>query len=180
MHPQKHALRQNLQGQLRNYAPLVESKSDQIRQKITEHPVWILAKTVALFAPLRGEPVLTTLCPTPGKRFLYPRVTGSELEWIHVTDPHKQLLPPDLSHHRIAEPGGSQRVSITEVDLILVPGLGFSRCGRRLGRGGGYYDRALSGRGAHSVAMGVCFEFQIVPEIPWEPHDQPLDGLFWA
>ncbi|MEK0446447.1 MAG: hypothetical protein RLZZ399_1768 [Verrucomicrobiota bacterium] len=180
MHPQKHALRQNLRIQLRNHAPLAEGKSVQIRQKIIQHPAWNRAKTVALFSPLRGEPVLTTLCPTPGKQLLYPRVVGSELEWIQVTDPHTQLLPPQLNRHRIAEPGGSQRVSIAEADLILVPGLGFSPCGRRLGRGGGYYDRALSGRGAESLAMGVCFEFQIVPEIPFEPHDQPLDGLFWA
>lgn len=59
-------------------------------------------------------------------------------------------------------------------DLVLVPGLAFDNQCRRLGYGGGYYDRFLATK-RHSKAWGICFEFQIVPNIPLENHDAAVD-----
>jgi 5-formyltetrahydrofolate cyclo-ligase len=61
--------------------------------------------------------------------------------------------------------------------VILVPGVAFTRAGQRLGRGGGYYDRLLSALPAKAVRLGVCFELQIVDELPSEPHDMRVDGV---
>ena len=57
--------------------------------------------------------------------------------------------------------------------MILVPGLAFDLRGGRLGRGRGYYDRFLAG--ATGLRVGVCFEDQIVADVPLEPHDLRMD-----
>ncbi len=62
-------------------------------------------------------------------------------------------------------------------DLILVPGVAFSRAGHRLGRGNGFYDRLLGGRAASAFKLGVCFSFQRLETIPLEPHDIVMDQV---
>lgn len=61
------------------------------------------------------------------------------------------------------------------VDLALVPGLAFTAQGLRLGRGGGYFDRFL--KSFTGTSVGVCFQEQVLEEIPVEPHDQSVDAL---
>ncbi len=63
--------------------------------------------------------------------------------------------------------------------IILLPLLAFDAAGIRLGYGGGYYDRALWAlRQHHDIkAYGVAFSGQQLAEIPFEVHDQPLDGI---
>ena len=62
-------------------------------------------------------------------------------------------------------------------DLILVPGLAFGRDGHRLGRGGGFYDRLLDGRGRSATKVGVCFAFQLHDAVPVEAHDTVLNAV---
>ena len=64
-------------------------------------------------------------------------------------------------------------------NIVLLPLLAFDEGGRRLGYGGGYYDRALAHlRQVHSVkAYGLAFSGQQLAEIPFEVHDQQLDGI---
>ena len=56
---------------------------------------------------------------------------------------------------------------------MVVPGVAFDRTGNRLGRGGGYYDRFLSG--FQGVTAAVAFSFQLLDQIPIEKHDIPVD-----
>jgi 5-formyltetrahydrofolate cyclo-ligase len=60
--------------------------------------------------------------------------------------------------------------------IILVPGIAFDPQGHRLGRGKGYYDRFLA---AHPdiYKIGVCFDFQKVPEVPVDEFDIPVDEV---
>jgi len=85
---------------------------------------------------------------------------------------------PDLGPlvDRLVERG--QRVVLPEdepdpssVDVVVVPGLAFTASGDRLGQGGGWYDRFLSGLRADVQPIGVCFDVQIVDALPVEPHD---------
>jgi 5-formyltetrahydrofolate cyclo-ligase len=64
---------------------------------------------------------------------------------------------------------------MNRLDFALVPGLGFTTDGRRLGRGKGYYDRVLAQ--VRGFKCGVAFDQQIVDEIPAEPHDAQLDCI---
>ncbi len=71
----------------------------------------------------------------------------------------------------IWEPEGEEKITPESADLILVPALGFSVEGARLGRGKGYYDRALPSTELRKKTIGVTFsKFFPVPFFP-EPHD---------
>ena len=65
-------------------------------------------------------------------------------------------------------------------DVVLLPLLAFDSQGWRLGYGGGYYDRVLARLRAHKTVKGygIAFSGQELAEIPFEVHDQPLDGIF--
>lgn len=102
------------------------------------------------------------------KHFLLPRVNGPDLD----------VLPYDrtrthLGAFHIEEPDGDDVVDISTIDLVVVPGVAFDRQGNRVGRGKGYYDRLLARMKATTV--GVGFDFQLVDDIPGEPHDIKID-----
>ena len=64
-----------------------------------------------------------------------------------------------------------------EVYAWIIPGLAFTREGKRLGYGGGWYDRLLASAPKDAVKIGVAYLFQIVDDIPAEPHDITLTGI---
>ena len=64
--------------------------------------------------------------------------------------------------------------------MVLVPGAAFERSGRRLGWGGGHYDRALAELRAHcpaALVVGVCMREQVIDCVPWAAHDQAVDRV---
>lgn len=69
----------------------------------------------------------------------------------------------------------SDIVSPREHDVIIVPGSVFDEKRNRMGYGGGYYDSYLTGISESCVKIGVCFDFQVLADIPHESHDIPLD-----
>ncbi len=62
-------------------------------------------------------------------------------------------------------------------DMIVVPGLAFTVDGRRLGQGGGWYDRFLPGRRADCTTIGVCFAPQLLDHLPTDKYDVVLDAV---
>jgi len=80
--------------------------------------------------------------------------------------------------YNILEPKKEKRkeISIFDIDLIIIPGVGFDEHGCRMGHGVGYYDSLLKdSSNAHNV--GLAFELQIVDGIPTESHDIPVDKI---
>lgn len=77
-----------------------------------------------------------------------------------ILEPIGKIVPP--THYQ-------------NIDLVIVPGVAFTCEGERLGRGKGYYDKLLPLISAPKV--GICWESQIVEQLPTEPHDIPLDGI---
>ncbi|MGA2869912.1 MAG: 5-formyltetrahydrofolate cyclo-ligase, partial [Verrucomicrobiota bacterium] len=72
------------------------------------------------------------------------------------------------------EPASScPEIPLDKFNLILVPGMAFDLSGNRLGRGRGFYDQLLGT--AASIKCGVCYDGQLFPEIPSEPHDVKVD-----
>ncbi len=72
-------------------------------------------------------------------------------------------------------PAGAPQMPLSGVDAVLLPGLAFDVLGRRLGYGGGFYDRLLPGYGGLSV--GVVQAALVVPRLPAEAHDCPVGWL---
>ena len=77
----------------------------------------------------------------------------------------------------IMEPVDAEIVPAKEVYGWIVPGLAFTRDGRRLGYGGGWYDRLLADAPKDAVKLGVAHSFQIVEDLPTEPHDIRLAAV---
>ncbi len=79
------------------------------------------------------------------------------------------------SSYGILEPKKEKikKISIEEIDLIIVPGIAFDLKGDRIGHGKGYYDRLLKNTNAPIIAL--AFEFQIIKSIPTDRNDVPVD-----
>ena len=77
----------------------------------------------------------------------------------------------------ILEPAEAEIVSPEEVEVWLVPGLAFTRSGKRIGYGGGWYDRLLAEAPKNAVKLGIAHAFQVVDDLPNEPHDILLTGV---
>lgn len=145
--------------------------SEKICRTISLDDAWKSARLVAAFIPLPSEPQIGPLLRRPV--ICVPRVRGETCELV-VPPPS-----PGVLDWRLAAPefDALPAVDFSELDLILVPGLAFTRDGRRLGRGKGYYDRLLANCLPRTRRIGVCFETQIVAMLPEEPHDQRVDRV---
>lgn len=72
-------------------------------------------------------------------------------------------------------PSLTKKVDPTQIDVLIVPGVVFNMQGYRIGFGGGYYDRFLSGYNGATFAL--AFDIQIVNEIPIERFDLPVQCI---
>jgi 5-formyltetrahydrofolate cyclo-ligase len=77
----------------------------------------------------------------------------------------------------IMEPIATTPIEPSEIDVMIVPGVAFTRNGARLGRGKGFYDKYLSHKDFHAYTIGVCYPCQVVEDLPSEPHDQVLNQI---
>ena len=74
-------------------------------------------------------------------------------------------------------PAGTREIPISNLDLVLVPGLAFDTAGHRLGRGAGFYDRFLADPNLRAVTCGVGFEAQLLDNVPIDQWDIPLQAV---
>jgi 5-formyltetrahydrofolate cyclo-ligase len=165
----KEILRREIRKQLRDLSPaLIAEHSRKIRDLLRFAP----GTRVALFAGTRYEPALLDLCTQPESiSWFLPKITGpGEMEFFPVSR-NKQLVPGPFG---ILEPPDGEPTD--DLDVIICPGLAFTRDGHRLGQGGGYYDRALA-RFPKARKVAVAFPCQIVPVLPHEPHDAMMDAV---
>lgn len=173
----KQQIRRDIEARRSALAPSwVEAASTRIIRNFQTLEAFQSAGTIALYMAIGGEVNLDSLFPEcwkSGKRTCIPVFNAEakiyELaEITHDTD-------FKTGHYGIREPVSPALCPMDEIDLVAVPGVAFDRKGRRLGRGGGYYDRLLTGYSGVSAAL--AFDFQILPAIPTEPHDRPVDAL---
>jgi 5-formyltetrahydrofolate cyclo-ligase len=77
----------------------------------------------------------------------------------------------------VREPAAAELLSPRQIDVWIVPGLAFTAAGKRLGYGGGWYDRMMSGASASARRLGVAHPFQIVGDFPADAHDIPVTDI---
>ncbi|MBR4936765.1 MAG: 5-formyltetrahydrofolate cyclo-ligase, partial [Bacteroidaceae bacterium] len=83
--------------------------------------------------------------------------------------------------YNINEPQGAPFTRLSSIDLVIAPGMAFDTAGRRMGRGKGYYDRFLAQPElANAYKIGVCFPFQLLPEVPVDAHDICMDEVLFG
>lgn len=112
-----------------------------------------------------------------GRVLWLPRVSGpGMLSWHPLTGPEPII---DGSYGiREPDPNRVPAAPLPADATVLVPGVGFTRDGHRLGQGRGFYDRVLAEHRGHTI--GIAFRCQVVEALPHEPHDQQVAALIAA
>lgn len=138
---------------------------------------------ICAYYPLRNEvdiqPLLSDLLGRKFQLFL-PRFEGGALVFRSLQD--LSGLQPGLLN--TLEPSAdAPLLDPKTLSHALIPGRAFDRSGNRLGRGNGGYDRWIAHQRSvnpRTVLFGICFECQLVREVPVEAHDQPVDAVVTA
>ena len=107
-----------------------------------------------------------------GKTIYLPVVVGDDLVIRQYSREAMQQ-----GEFNIMEPTGND-IDSNCIELIIVPGVAYDNKGNRLGRGKGYYDRLLSR--TQATCIGVCYNCQLVDNIPAEPHDRIMHYIVTA
>ncbi|OCA91558.1 5-formyltetrahydrofolate cyclo-ligase [Bacillus sp. FJAT-27225] len=152
--------------------------SGMVAESLYKQPDWRMASTIGITVSRPPEVDTYQIIKqawSDGKKIAVPKCLPEtrEMEFRYITD-FKQLesvyyglFEPIREKTDLAEPG--------KIGLLIVPGLAFTLDGFRMGFGGGYYDRFLSG--FHGKTLSLAFEKQIVDYLPLEPHDMPVSKI---
>lgn len=154
--------------------------------RLGDWPAFKSAKTIMAYLATPEEVDLSRLIAQArqlGKRVCLPRMDWSAKVISPVISGGKSLAT-EVREFGIAEPTPGEVCPLEEIDLVLVPGVAFDAAGTRLGRGAGFYDRFLAsyrsaraGARKPALAVGLCFDAQVLPAIPAEAHDQHMDAV---
>lgn len=174
----KASLREEMTARRKAIPPdVLDAKGLKVQARFLATPYYERARTVALYAPIRGEvPTrdILTAAISEGKIVCYPlsHVHGRILSFRAIRS-ESELEPGRLG---VREPtSAAELVPIDQIDLFAVPGLAFTRDGKRLGRGGGYYDATLKAASPRSRRVGLAFSDQIVDWLPTDGDDVFMD-----
>jgi 5-formyltetrahydrofolate cyclo-ligase len=173
----KAALRRALAAQRRAVAPeCAAAAAAAVAARLAESDELARCRRIALYAAAGGELAtepLWRLARARGLPVLWPRLGAGGLEFARCDD----AAALELGVLGVRAPGaGCEASALGPVDLVVVPALALDRAGRRLGRGGGHYDRALAAPGAReSVRVGVGYALQLVDAVPVGEGDERVD-----
>ena len=141
------------------------------------------ASAVMFYIDVRSEVRTRHALPealSSGKNIVVPWCNDDgELELFHL----ESMDELETGMYGILEPSQELRglpqkqVDIKELDLIMVPGVGFDATGARMGHGKGYYDKLLENARQGTPLVALAFECQMFEEIPVASHDIYMDKI---
>lgn len=145
--------------------------AERVFSRLERTAAFLLADKILLYHSLPDELSTRSFLEKwhSRKHFYLPRVNGVNLD----------ILPYDNSRMHIGafnieEPTGDDLTDISEIELIVTPGVAYDRNGNRVGRGKGYYDRLLAE--TRAVKIGVGYDFQLIDDdIETDVHDVQVD-----
>jgi 5-formyltetrahydrofolate cyclo-ligase len=158
-------------------------RSAKVCRRLEETGAWSWMDTLLCFLSMPREIATEAMIGAAfadSRSVAVPRIESDDIRFL-VMPPGAPAPPrdrwgipvPDASWPPL-DPARAGRI------LVAAPGLAFDRNGNRLGRGKGYYDRFLSrarASGARCLVFGVCFEEQLVDDVPHTERDQRVDGV---
>ena len=176
----KQELRQKLLSHLLSLTKNeIKRRSNNVEENLSNLPIYKGAKKVMAYYPLRGEVDVLKMIrkDLTEKQFCFPVMdlkTKSirafrvkNLDEDFVSGPYG-VMEPDVRK--------TEEMDIKEIDMVIVPGLGFDYQKNRLGRGAGFYDRFLENLAPSIKKVGIAFECQLLENLPIHlPTDQKVD-----
>jgi 5-formyltetrahydrofolate cyclo-ligase len=150
----------------------IAKRSKSIQEFVINSKEFQQAKVVGAYFAF-GSEVTTELiieqAKTLVKKIALPRVEEDKITFYELSS-IKSLI---RGRFGIMEPPPS--VPISEIDILVVPGIAFDKTGNRLGYGKGYYDRLMSGKQTFSI--GLAYSFQLLENLPYDRYDKRLDAI---
>ena len=154
-------------------------KSRIIKEKLYSLPEFKNAQCVMFYASKQHEVDTSEMVREAlrmGKRVALPRCTSLKTIVPKEIDDWKRDL--EKSSYGIYEPREYQKnARADEIDLVIVPGVGFDQKNVRLGRGRGYYDKFLKSLPRNTISIGLAFDFQLIENLPQDSHDIPVSKI---
>lgn len=150
-----------------------------VQARVLHFPPYLVSKSVALYSSIGKEVATQEIrdhALRSGKKLYYPRLEkGERVSFIRVRSV-EELRP---GKYGILEPTGSEVTTRLDQDglVVFVPGLAFDLEGNRLGRGKGWYDRALQGLEDGVRFVALAYEFQIVKRLSVEAWDRKVHHI---
>ena len=176
----KSVIRQQLREKLKAMSDADrQAKSLAATALIAASPEFAAARIVMLYLSIAQEmdtAPLALKCWQAGKTVVVPKVSWDQRRMLPVEITSLQTRMTTTGPG-VREPVSGQPMPVNLLDLVIVPGLGFTADGHRIGRGMGFYDRFLAQNDFIGVSCGMGFEEQIVPHLPTLDHDMPLSML---
>lgn len=177
--------KQHLRAQAHENRKNQENKDElslSICEKFVSLPEYAAAQTVMFYVDVRTEVRTRDSLPqvlNQGKKIVVPYCVDGELELFWLED----MDELSIGMYKILEPREElrslpeKRVEVTELDLVMVPGVAFDRRGARMGHGKGYYDKLLEHARPDTPLVALAFECQLFEEIPTQAHDVFMDKI---
>ncbi|XP_008292972.1 5-formyltetrahydrofolate cyclo-ligase [Stegastes partitus] len=189
----KQALRRDIK---RRVAALSDAEKQRqslvVSQKLIRHPKYVSAQRIAVFLSMHDEvctqEVLRDVFKR-GKTCFIPRYesNSSHMDMLKLNSLQDMETLP-LTSWNIRQPAEDdnsrdEALATGGLDLILMPGLGFDRVGKRLGRGKGFYDNFLERCNRHPkgkpYTIALAFKEQLCQEIPVDDNDVLIDEVLY-
>ena len=164
-------------------------QSKIVYDKLINHPFYKSSKRISLFMSTDQEidtaPIIEHVRAKGAAAFV-PQYAGGVMKMLRMETGDEKAMP--LTRHGIQQHSKNQlRDNALEtggLDLIIAPGVAFSRDGARLGHGGGYYDKFITGLRSNPETapkvVAVAFDVQVVDNVPMDPQDQRVDAVIFA
>jgi 5-formyltetrahydrofolate cyclo-ligase len=175
----KHALRERvLAARLKLSPELRTARSRAACERLAGLEEFRAARAVALYASIGAEVETGPLAEEiarAGKALAWPRAVSPGRVLGFAVAARDELVPGPRGTRE--PPAAAPALPADALDLVVVPGVAFDADGRRLGRGGGFYDATLAALPERVARLALAFELQVVDAVPDEPHDAAVDAV---
>lgn len=166
---EKAALRNTLRQSRANRA-LSQEDSERLSEQLGQFCLDQKLSTVAAYYPISGEPDIKPFLDwalSGGIKVLLPVVSGQNLDWVEFDG---KTNFGSLGF----EEGSGKKAKLESAEAIFVPALAVDLFGNRLGKGKGFYDRALAS--AKQKTIAVVFDEEILLSVPMQEHDRRMSA----
>jgi 5-formyltetrahydrofolate cyclo-ligase len=156
------------------------TKSIEICKRMSGLTEWVQSHAFLCYMPMKTEPDCRSLIKkawSAGKHVILPVCRPDQGLDLYAITHFNQTAAKSFGLHEPIPGLCGHPVPPDTLDLVILPGAAFDPAGRRLGRGGGYFDRFLSRLRPGIPVIALAFDFQVLKGLPGEPHDLPVHQI---